>query len=103
VRFDGEEARGRQITIMIATAIEAALLVRHSSAEVADAYVHAVRGSTEPRVRQPAPRCEHGPSSKAAVVRRVALLPAHARRIGRWPALIRGTGRATGGRRMFQG
>jgi len=37
--FDGEEARGRQITIMIATAIEAALLVRHSSAEVADAYV----------------------------------------------------------------
>ena len=33
------ERRGRQITAMIATAVEAALLVRHSTTDVADAFV----------------------------------------------------------------
>jgi putative acyl-CoA dehydrogenase len=33
------ESRGRQITVMIATAVEAALLVRHSTAAVSDAFV----------------------------------------------------------------
>jgi putative acyl-CoA dehydrogenase len=34
-----QEYRGRQITCMIATAVEAALLVRHSTTAVADAFV----------------------------------------------------------------
>jgi putative acyl-CoA dehydrogenase len=36
---DDWESRGRQITAMIATAVEAALLVRHSTAAVSDAFV----------------------------------------------------------------
>jgi putative acyl-CoA dehydrogenase len=34
-----QERRGRQITIMIATAVEAALLVRHSTTAVSDAFI----------------------------------------------------------------
>ena len=34
-----QEYRGREITCMIATAVEASLLVRHSTAAVADAFI----------------------------------------------------------------